>query len=127
MVVTGAALEELFVHAADGLAVQLFSAPERLSGYKVVRRTIELNAQTCEELLVDWLNELIYVFFADGFLCAKACVSIREEAVLSGCVEGYSIPPKDMVYAREIKAATYHGLKIEKNDAGLEAEVLLDV
>lgn len=127
MAVTGATIEELFTHAAEGLSTQLFSAPEKLTGYKTARKKIELAAPGREDLFIDWLNELIYLFYSEGFLFKSAEFADLQNTNLICRVEGYTIPRKDRVYAKEIKAATYHDLRIEERPGMFQVEVVLDI
>lgn len=127
MAVTGASLPELFEHAAEGLATQLFSAPEKLKEYKTAQKKIELAAPGREDLFIDWLNELIYLFYDEGFLFKNAAFEKLLEDDLECSVEGHVIPKPDRIYSKEIKAATYHDLRIEEKAGMFQAKVILDI
>ncbi len=127
MAVSGTSLQALFAHAAAGLATQLFSAQEKIAGYPTARKEIELAAPGREDLLIDWLNELIYLFYDEGFLFTAAEFAHLDEKRLACGVEGHAVPRKDRGYAKEVKAATYHDLRIEQKAGMFRAEVILDI
>ena len=54
---TGRTLEELFASAAQALTDTL---TERSQVHTVITQSVTLEAPTPEDLLVDWLNELLY-------------------------------------------------------------------
>jgi SHS2 domain-containing protein len=80
---------------------------------------------------VVWLNELISMFFAYKFLPAKYNIKITHDEpqykVLEGALMGEQFNPYENKISREIKAATYHNLKIEKIDKKWQAEIIFDV
>lgn len=127
MAVTGTTLADLLTHAAEGLASQLFIEPGKVKTYPTEWKNIRIEAVSPEELLVDWLNELIYLFFTESFLYQQADFSAVEENGLAGTVGGYIVPKKDMVYAKEIKAATFGNLTIERKNNIFYTEIILDL
>jgi SHS2 domain-containing protein len=91
---------------------------------------IKLEAQSYEELLINWLNELISAFYAYKFLPANLKISIKENKdyfSLDAKIKGEDFNPyENKIIKAEVKAATYHNLKIEKNN-GFSAEIIFDV
>jgi len=124
--VQGASAEELFENAARvlfRLMVDYEPKPE-------IEERVVVEAEDCEELLVTWLNELISLFFAYKFLPAEYSIEIEdklEQKVLKTCLRGDNFNPYKNKIKMEIKAATYHDLKVEKVDSGWVAEVIFDV
>lgn len=93
-------------------------------------RKIHLEAQSLGELLVDWLNELLSIFFADGFLPGVYILDIIDDKggkILRAEIKGQNVSFENIRIKREIKAATYHDLKVEENDNGYVAEVIFDI
>ena len=84
-----------------------------------------------EELLVVWLNELTSMFFAYKFLPAQYNIKITHDEpqykVLEGTLMGEQFSPYENKISREIKAATYHNLKVKKVDKNWQAEIIFDV
>jgi SHS2 domain-containing protein len=80
-----------------------------------------------EELLVDWLNDLVYLFEGEGAVCRRFAFSLWSETAYDARAFGEPADlarhaPRDLV-----KAATYHGLAVRRGGTGLEATVILDV
>jgi SHS2 domain-containing protein len=113
-------LGDLLVAAARGVSDLTMRADT--SGVPV-SRCVQLEAPDAEALLVDWLNELLYlsevdnVVFVDFDLYECAPTGLR--ARLTG------LPLAEHI--RSIKAATYHALEIAPVDSGLVTEVVFDV
>ena len=109
--------EHVFADAADafGRYVELDSdgAP--------TRHELELEAPDRGALLVALLEELIYLADTEGFVPDRTEVRLapnRLRAVLDG--RRTRIDPI-------VKAATYHGLRFERNGTGWDALVVFDV
>ncbi len=124
--VKGKTSEDLF----QNYAAVLFHTLTDYQPKKIINRKITLQAQSLAELLVDWLNELLSIFFADGFLPKEYSLTISDDRggkVLQAEIEGEEFDFENNQLKREIKAATYHDLKVEENDEGYVAEVIFDV
>jgi SHS2 domain-containing protein len=113
------ALRDIFLEAGKGaLSAQ---------GQSV---SLSLESEDGEALLVDYLNELIFLFDTRRLLAAELEIGrlaeqgpLRLEAV----VQGEIYDPARHVLKTEVKAATFHGLKIRQGATGLEAEVVFDL
>jgi SHS2 domain-containing protein len=121
--VYGMGLEEIFVNAASGLFSLITDLKEITP---VVSRQVSVTAADSEELLIRWLNELIYIF-ETGHL-VFSCFDIEElnQQSLKASCRGQKIDRNTRI-CREIKAATYHMLSIRHLDTGLEANIIFDV
>jgi len=134
---------ELFEHTADlGLRVRaedlntlfaeaaacLFSAiVEDLGTVRTARPvTIELSGPDREFLLFDWLNQLLYHFDADHLVFSAFEVRVSDDG-LSGVAWGEPLDPARHVLSHEVKAITYHELKVEPIDNEWLAEVIVDI
>jgi len=87
---------------------------------------IEVTAQDHEELVVSWLNELIYRFEVDGVLFRRFEVTELEPGRLKARAYGEKIDRSRHPIKLGIKAATYHRLEIRRED-GCRISVLLDI
>ena len=124
--VYGKTLPELFVNAAQAL----FSIILDYEPQGKIQKTIELEEENLENLFVDWMNELISQFFADRFLPAQYSVDVdssQKLSTLKADILGEDFNPYERKIEKEIKAATYHSLKVEKTKDGYVAEVIFDV
>jgi len=122
----GSTIDDLFKTAS----YTLFDLLTDYKGKDTQERMITLSADTIEDLLIEWLNELIAVFFADKFLPVDYNIVISEkndQKLLTASLKGDAFDPYENKIKREIKAATYHEVKIKSCEGGFEAEVIFDV
>jgi SHS2 domain-containing protein len=109
--------EEVFAEAAAAFAELAGAA----SGSEPQTREVRLAARDRPSLLVDWLEELIYLADTQGFVPRAASVRLADaslDARLDGAVG--AVDPL-------VKAATYHGLSFEHEEGRWRAHVVLDV
>ncbi len=117
--VWGNDLPDLFAHAAGALFDMISPAPERIDRTRqVVVESIDM-----EGLLVDWLNQLIFLHEVNQETYACFEITAFSDTELRAVVHGGAVTVKH----RTIKAATYHELSIYPTDAGLEANIIFDV
>ena len=74
-----------------------------------------------------WLNELLYLYEARGFVAADCVVRAVTERVVSAVVRGEDANPDRHVPIGHVKAATYHLLRVAPGARGWEARVVVDV
>ena len=119
----GSDIKEVFSNAARGL----FSLITELDDVgEAEYRDIELNAPDEENLLVEWLNELIYLFDAENILFKRFDISEIDNTKLKVRSYGERVDSSRHRLKTGVKAATYHMLKIERG-YGCIAEVLFDI
>ena len=85
------------------------------------QRTVTIEALDREDRLVRWLSELLWLATGEGFVVARAVVELRDDG-LSAEVEGAEVG-----VAQEIKAATYHDVRLAPDGDGWRARVVFDV
>jgi SHS2 domain-containing protein len=128
----GRDLAELFTNAAYGMA-SLTTDLEKVSPKD--SQEISLEAENRDELLVCWLNEIIYLFASKNMLFSKFEVSEIDEKHLRAKIFGEKLDMTRHQVETEFKAATYHGLKISKlkrynstfPEGTLQAEIIFDI
>jgi len=118
--VWGKDFSELLVHAAE-VVFALQGMPE--PGGKRIRRRIQLTSPDREALLVDWLNELLYLSETNGEMYA----SFRMTRVSDTSLEAAALGFKGRPAKRKIKAATFHGLQIVDSPDRCAARIVFDV
>jgi SHS2 domain-containing protein len=119
----GADLREAFANAARGL----FSLITELDDIKEVEyRDIKLTAPDQESLLVEWLNELIYLFDAENMIFARFDIAQLSETRLRARVYGEKVDSSRHRLKMGVKAATYHMLNIDESN-GWQVQVLFDI
>jgi len=120
----GENLAQLFEASARGLfgvAVErgMFAAREK--------RTLELTAESREELLFAWLRELLYLFDTEHLVFSKFQFRDLTDTNLSCDLTGERLDPKKHAPGREVKAVTRHQFKLEQKKNRLCAEFILDI
>lgn len=122
--IRAATLDVLFSEAAQCL----FSAiVEDLNTVAPAKRIdIHLDGDEIDYLLFDWLRELLYHFDAEHLLFGKFEVHVSN-AGLTGTAWGEPLDRAKHNLEHEVKAITYHGLRVEKIGDNWEAEVIVDI
>lgn len=124
--VYGNSLDEIFANTALGYFNLLnVSRENSLQSEK----SIELNAKDRETLLVDMLNELIYIYETEGFVGenAESELTCAEGCVLHMHLKGYIRPIETANPDVLVKAATYSNLTVEEKDDHWEANIIFDI
>jgi SHS2 domain-containing protein len=121
--VYGQSLAEMFENAAEGL---LSLIVDRTSIQTTQRRRIAIHSVDVENLLVRWLNELLYLYDAEGFLVAKAQIEKISETSLRGFVFGEKYDDSRHELKQDVKAVTYHQLEVKK-EQNWRARIFFDV
>lgn len=120
---------ELEVWAPDlpALLEQAARGMNALSGVQieqgpVQQRIFVLPATDSEKLLVSFLSELLYAQERDGLVFVSFNLTLHEDRLLAR-VEGVPLHSLD----KEIKAVTYHNLRLRQTQRGVEARIVFDV
>ena len=117
-------IKELFINAATGL----FSLMVDLKTVKEdTEREVKLTAEDEETLLVEWLNELIYIFDVEHLLFKRFQIDELNGSQVKARCFGEKVDQSRHRLERAIKAATYHMLRITKSDIGYEVTVIFDI
>jgi len=121
MRVFGTSIEEVFKNAAYGMAC---IQKEGIEDQELkIQKTIEIESIDIESLLVDFLSEILTL--SDTYQEAYPKVSnikIKDKKI-NAEILGFSVDHFD----EDIKAATYHEVKIEEKNRKWEAEVIFDI
>ena len=122
----GQTLDEAFVNAARA-TFALIVDPEKVKSSTA--REVRLTSDSVENLLYDWLSELLYLEEVDRIVFSRFEAGITErngEFVLDGKAFGEPIRPEHEI-SLHVKAVTYHDLRVERVNSRYEAQVLLDI
>ena len=120
----GKNLSEAFEHAAKGMFDIITDNSEIES---IGQYNIELEADDLEQLLVDWLSELLFLNSAKNLVFGFFKVELDEKNnKLSGKVFGEKFDISKHKPGAEIKAVTYHILEV-RNKRPFHVQVLFDI
>jgi SHS2 domain-containing protein len=118
--VKGRDLEGLLENAARAMQALDGVGP---AGEPSATRDIEVEGVDRESLLVNWLNEILFLEETHQLVCERFHIYELNDCRLRARVETRECNESHT----HIKAATFHNLKIRQTSAGLEAEIVLDV
>lgn len=119
--------EELFENSALAL-FEVMAKTKEVSwarGYK-----LELRSSNLEDLLFDFLSELVFIKDEKGMVFSKFKVKIKRlfrGYKLDAEVFGEKIDPKRHNLKVDVKAVTRHLFKIKKEEDKFVAQVVLDI
>ncbi len=116
--------EGLFVEGGRALTSVIVSNFEEVRPSEEV--SVGVAGKNLEYLFVDWLDELLFLFESKRFLGKEFVVALEENG-LAATVRGEPYDEGRHSLAHEVKAVTYHGLKVERSGAGWVAEVIVDI
>jgi SHS2 domain-containing protein len=120
----GVTCKEAFVNAARALfhlMVDLDSIEPR------AEVAVRLEGADFPSLLVNWLSELLYLHDAEGWLFSEFEVQRLDEHSLVAQVRGERYDRAQHRAKLQVKAITYHQLKLEKTAEGWYAVVYVDI
>lgn len=122
IVAYGRTYGELFKNAAYGM-FSLITDIEKVSEKILI--SVSIDAHDNEELLITFLNELLYYYSTKRVLFKRFDILALSETHIDANVSGEQISSHEIVH--DIKAATYHAMKIEKTAAGCKTRIIFDV
>lgn len=91
---------------------------------------LHLEAEDAESLLVDFLNELIFLFDTQRMVVSEIVVEdarLESPASLRATLRGETFDASRHTARTAVKAATFHGLEVRRNSEGVEAVVVFDL
>ena len=122
--VFGKDLKELFENAAFAM-FDIIADLENISGDLL--ETFCLEAANNEELLITWLDELLYTFYTKKLIFFKFQVDRIDGNRMTATAYARPIDANRNRLKTEIKAATYSDLAIRDTGNGYEVEIIFDV
>lgn len=123
-IIYGRDIPELFRNAAFAM----FDMMSDMDGLKPEwNRNVEVKAPDTEGLLISWLNELLYISGSEQVMFTEFNLLKMTGNELHAEIKGIKPEEYERRIRTEIKAATYHDIKIEKVPEGYEVTIIFDV
>jgi SHS2 domain-containing protein len=122
--VRAADLDTLFAEAAEALFSVLVEDPATIEPREAVAITVAGDER--DYLLFDWLRRLVFLFEVDHWLFRKFEVRVTDTG-LTATAWGEPVDRARHELSHEVKAITYHELKVEPTPDGWLAEVIVDI
>jgi len=117
-------MDRLIMDAGRGLFSMI--APNLSAVRPVLDRKIEVSGDEFDYLLFDWLNELLFVFDTEHLVFVNFEVQLADAHLVAVC-HGEPFSAQRHGEGLELKAITYHGLKVEQQGSVWLAEVIVDI
>ena len=122
--VKGNNLEELFRNAALAM-FEIIAEKNNLRASQQKKINIKQKADNLDELFINWLNELLSLSATKELIFSDFKIKNLDENNLQAIAIGGKT--KNFRVNTEVKAATYHELKLEQTTTGWQAKVIFDV
>lgn len=117
---------ELFESAAEAVTATMVKEIGSVK-HKIIKK-INLQSSSIEQLLHDFLEELVFLKDAERLLFSKYEVKVDEgKSELAAAVYGDELDMRKHELLVDVKAVTWHAFEVKKTSAGWRAQVVLDV
>ena len=124
VVVFGNSLKELFINAAESL-FHILTELENIQEIK--SKKVSLQAYSLEELIVDWLNEFIFLFDTQSLLFRRFEIEKLNNCSLEATVWGEEYEEGRHPIKTLVKAVTFHQLEIKEENGNWKAQIIFDL
>ncbi len=124
---TAPTLDKLFEEAAKA-ASDIMVDPKTVK--QKTKKQIDLTADNIQDLLYDFLSELIYIKDTDGLLFSKFSVKVEQDVAgysLYAIAYGEKIDRKRHGLRNDLKAITMHMFELEQRGKEWYARVVVDI
>jgi len=120
----GSTLAVAFAEVARGV-LALAIAPDEIVERE--RREVRAQGETPEALLVNWVNECLYVHEIEGFATRRVEVTTLSGGFVHGLLHGEEIDPQRHRPGTVVKAATHHQVTVTEGPGTAEVRLIVDV
>jgi SHS2 domain-containing protein len=120
----GRSLKSAFRYAALGL-LSIIVDPGSVDPAE--RRSAIVKGSDVENLLVKWLSEIIYLYDGEDYLVSEINMKSLSPTELEADLIGEWVDVKKHRFKMDVKAITYHQLKVEERPDGCLVRVFLDI
>ncbi len=111
-----------------GMAMAMLDQLTELEALEGVDETeITVDGDDWPDLMVNWLREILYLWFGEEKLVKKVEVLSISEHRMSARVAADLYDPAKHTIKKDIKAATYHQLQVNEGPSGWDASVIFDL
>jgi len=122
--VSADSLPLLFATAAEGFYAAIGEITGRPDETPV---KLSFAAPDLESLMVDFLDELLYRFDVDGAVLTRFTFDCLNDTILKATAASRPLDRDWSTLNREVKAITYHDLRVQKLNGRYEVEIVLDI
>lgn len=120
----GSTRAEAFAQATLGVFALIVN-PDEVAAHE--RREVRAQGDSLERLLVNWINECLYVHEIEGFVVRRVEVDACTETLVHGLLHGEEIDTGRHRFGTIVKAATLHRVVVAEREGCHEVRVIVDV
>jgi SHS2 domain-containing protein len=113
-----------FARAAEGVFA-IGVTPDAVDPTEI--REARAQGATPEALLVNWLNECLYVHEIEGFAVARVEVDTCRDDLVHGLLHGEPLDPERHQLGTIVKAVTHHQVEVRESPGRVDVRVVVDV
>jgi SHS2 domain-containing protein len=124
LAIRGASEEDLFANAAFAV-FDIITDLGRVEPRET--RLILVEGDSPEDLLINFLREILYLYNGERWLLKELRVTRIGERALEAEARGEPFDGQKHEICKEIKAVTYHQAEVRKTPEGWTARVIFDV
>ena len=122
--VVGKSQIALFVNAAFAL-FDVITDTEKIDGKE--RMQLEVEGSDRDDLLVNWLRELLYLYQGSAYLLKDFTIREMKDTLVKAEVSGEKLDPDRHEIKQEIAAVAYHQSHMQKTGDQWIAQVIFEV
>lgn len=120
----GRDLPELFANAAYAVFDNITDM-RKVAGSE--KRVAKVEGENVDELLLNWLRELLFLFATEFYLTREVAVITMDEKRIEAVLRGERFDSARHRIKIEIKTPTYHQFSLKKTGEGWTARIIFDV
>src|SRR5205823_11991446 len=90
-------------------------------------RAVRAQGESPEVLLVNWINECLYVHEIEGYLVARIAMAVFDADRVHAMLHGEEVDQSRHTLGTIVRAATLQGAEVAFRDGRHETRVVLDV
>ena len=120
----GPSRADAFARAAEGMFALIVSPADVAT---LETREARAQGDTPEALLVNWLNECLYVHEIEGFAVARVEVDTCRDGLVHGLLHGEPLDTARHRLGTIVKAATHHRVEVRESEGRIDVRVIVDV
>jgi SHS2 domain-containing protein len=122
--IVGKSQANLFVNAAVAL-FDVLTEGDKIEARE--RMQLEVEGSDRDDLLVNWLRELLYLYQGSAYLLSEFNIREVKDTVVKAEVGGEKLDPDRHEVKREITAVAYHKSHMQKTGDQWIAQVIFEV
>jgi SHS2 domain-containing protein len=122
--IRGSDLKDLYEAAARAMIHLTIKGESQRDSHTL---KISLSADDLEDLMVRWLGEILYLFEAEHIVVTAVNIESISSTHLEASLETVPFEPQIHEILTELKAITYHQIKVASKGHHWEARVIIDV